>query len=750
MAPGKTMTRTMTSKRAVGFLSFALALCLAPRPGLSAQTGTLAGHVIDAESGDPIGWVSIVIEELKRTQISDAEGYFSFSSLPPGAYVLQTLHIGYHDARFQVQVAVGDTTHFDLKMGHQLLQVPAVLVAGERPIAPLREPEMVFSGRKLRQNLSRTIAETIDYEPGIAQRAMGPAPARPVLRGLGGDRLLVLEDGERTGDLSATSSDHAVAIEPMTTERIEIIRGPQTLLYGSNALGGVVNVVRNAVPSTRPTALGGSAFWQGESINEGLAGGLALTRPLGPLALRLDGSLRTAGDIASPRGTLANTDIRTANTAVGLSLVRPWGHVGLAGSLYDSNYGIPPDPLGGHPQGVSINLARQHLEVRGQVLNGPGGWVKRLEMHHTYARYRHGEFEASGALGMEFGVITHDSSVLFRLNPLGPFENGAFGLWYEYRDYAAAGLNFTPPAEEYAGALFAYQEWQHELWALNAALRFDGRRIEPRQARDSRTVGRIQRRDFSGLSGGLSAHYRASQGLTLGTTLMCTYRPPGIEELFSEGPHLAAYAYEVGNGALDSERGLGLEGFVDYHHERGHLHLALFRNAIDGYIFPKNSGQPSRRRADLLLYQMVGEKVLMHGAEAALDWHITRRLKALATTSYVRGRLTEREEEPLPRLPPLQGRISLDYEPIEALRSTIALRLATDQQRTGLFESPTNGYRVLDISGQYYRHWRGYLHTFVLTLENVTNAVYRKHLNRVKDILPEPGRNVRLLHKVYF
>ena len=737
------------SKRAVVCLIFALVLCLAPRPGLGDQTGVLAGHVIDAENGEPIGWVTIVIEGLKRTQISDAEGYFSFSFLPPGEYVLQTLHIGYQDARFQARVAVGDTTHFDLKMGHQLLQIPAVLVAGERPVAPLQKPEMVFSGRKLRQNLSRTIAETIDYEPGIAQRTMGPAPARPVLRGLGGDRLLVLEDGERTGDLSATSSDHAVAIEPMTTERIEIIRGPQTLLYGSNALGGVVNVVRNAVPTERPVDLGGSIFWQGESVNGGLASGLALTRPLGPLTLRLDGSLRDAGDIATPRGPLANTDIRTDNTAVGLSLVRTWGHVGLAGSLYESNYGIPPDPLGGHPQGVSIDLERQHLEVRGEIRNGPD-WVKRLEMHHTYARYQHGEFEASGDLGLEFGVVTHNSNVLVRLNPLGPFANGAFGLWYEYRDYVAAGLNFTPPSEEYAGALFTYQEWMHGPWSVNAALRLDGRRIEPQQARDSRTVGRIQRRDFSGLAGGLSVHYSASKGLTLGTTLMRTYRAPGIEELFSEGPHLAAYAYEVGNGVLDSERGLGLEGFVDYHHERGHLHLALFRNAIDGYIYPKNSGQPSLRRADLLLYQMVGEQVLMHGAEVALDWHIARRLKAVATISYVRGQLSERQDEPLPRLPPLQGSMSLDYEPIEALRSTIALRLAADQDRTGPFESPTNGYRVLDLSGQYYRHWRGHLHTLVLTLENVTNATYRKHLNRVKDILPEPGRNVRLLHKVYF
>ena len=347
-------------------------------------------------------------------------------------------------------------------------------------LAPLQEPEVVFSGSKLRQNLSRTIAETIDYEPGIAQRSMGPAPARPVLRGLGGDRLLVIEDGERTGDLSGTSSDHAVAIEPMTTERIEVVRGPRTLLYGSNALAGVVNVVRGYVPSERPDGFGGSVTYQGESVNRGLSGGLTLEQPLGPLALRFDSSLRNADDIATPHGVLANTDIRTGNASVGLSLVRPWGHVGASGSLYDSDYGIPPDPEGGHPHGVSIDLQRQHLEGRGEILTGPD-WLQRLELHHSFSRYQHGEFEASGDLGMEFGVLTHNTGALAHLDRMGPFANGAIGLWYEYRNYAAAGLNFTPPAEEYAGALFTYQEWEHGPWAANAALRVDARRVEPRE-----------------------------------------------------------------------------------------------------------------------------------------------------------------------------------------------------------------------------------------------------------------------------
>ncbi|MCY4605231.1 MAG: carboxypeptidase-like regulatory domain-containing protein, partial [Gemmatimonadetes bacterium] len=160
--------------------------------------------MIDAESGQPVGWTTVVIEGLERARTSDAEGHFFFANVPPGAHVLQSLHVGYHEARFKVEVVAGDTTHVDLAIGHESLHMETIVVEGETEsaLAPLQEPEVVFSGSKLRQNLSRTIAETIDYEPGIAQRSMGPAPARPVLRGLGGDRLLVVEDGERTGDLS--------------------------------------------------------------------------------------------------------------------------------------------------------------------------------------------------------------------------------------------------------------------------------------------------------------------------------------------------------------------------------------------------------------------------------------------------------------------------------------------------------------------------------------------------------------------
>jgi iron complex outermembrane receptor protein len=719
----------------------------------SAQSGALAGRMLDAESNDPIGWVTVLVEDTERGQITDEQGRFFFADLPVGQHIIETLHISYHNTRFAVEIKAGDTTHVDLRIGHQELQLEGVHIEGQRADspAPLDEPDVVFSGNKLRQNLSQTIAETIDYEPGIAQRTMGPAPARPVLRGLSGDRLLILEDGERTGDLSATSSDHAVAVDPMTTQRIEIVRGPETMLYGSNALGGVINVQRGYVPVERPNASGGTVSWQGESVNSGLSLGFERVHSLGrSLALRADGSWRTAGDVSTPRGTLTNTGIQTGNAALGLSTVRAGGYAGAALGAYRSDYGIPPDPNGGHPDGVTIEMERQHAEFRAQWRGDMLIGAQTLDVHHTFSRYGHAEYEDNRALGMEFGVLTHNGGAQMRWTPSGAQQRTALGFWYEYRDYAAAGLNFTPDAKEYAGALFSFSGWRSGPWQIHGALRADVRRVQPNEARYSRQVGSIETRDFSGLSGGFSLQYQLHTQIATGVTLMRTFRAPGIEELFSEGPHLASYAYEVGNSSLDSERAWGTEIFVEFRRGIDHLNIALFRNQIDGYIFPQNTGQRSWRRADLFLYQTAGLDAIMHGVETSFAWHMTARWKTAGTLSYVRGTLTELADEAMPRLPPLQGRVGLTYEPREALEWTGSLRWAAAQRRTGPFENPTDGYAVLDLSGQYNVYWRGHLHAFSLSLHNATDAVYRKHLNRIKELFPEPGRSARLLHKVFF
>jgi iron complex outermembrane receptor protein len=718
----------------------------------AALNGNLVGIITDADNGQGLGWSSLYFAEINRSVTAHEDGSFHFYDIPVGEYELQVFRVGYHDYKASVRIIENDTTFITIKLRNSPLSTAGILVESDKfgPESEMQSPAVEVSGKKLRQNLGMTIAKTIETEPGLAQRTMGPAPARPVLRGLGGDRLLILEDGERTGDLSATSADHAVVIEPMNAERIEVIRGPAALLYGSNTIGGVINVSRGYVPATLPHRIEGNLSLQGESVNRGFAGGANVLVPVGKFAARVEGSYRNADDIEAPKQTLINTDIETKNATAGLSYVPEWGFLGLSGSLYDSKYGIPPDAEGGHPQGVRIELDRKHFESRAQVYPGLS-WMYRTDMAYSYKRYKHSEFEANGQLGVRFGVVTHNVNVLTHFNKKGSLRHGEAGLWGEVRDYASSGLNFTPASKEYSYAAFVYGEHEMGRFGFSGALRFDHKSVVPNE---EKIVERadfslyIRQRNFSDLSGGLKLVYNLGRGFSVGTNIMRTFRAPGIEELFSEGPHLAAYAYEVGNSELEKEIGFGLELCFKYVTENTDLHLAFFRNDIKDYIFPDNSGRKSLRRADLYLYQYVGENALMQGFETTLDWHFYDPWSLAGTLSFVKADLVDKNT-PIPRIPPLNGRTALHYES-DGLSFEGAVRFADKQDRLGEFETPTAGYVVFDFSTQYYFAALNFLHTVSFAIENITNTEYRQHLNRVKDIMPEPGRNFKLLYKVYF
>ena len=718
--------------------------------------GVLFGITVDSNTGEPLGWTQLLIAELNRSITAHDDGTFHFFSLPAGVYTLKTFRVGYQDLAFKVTVTADDTTEITLALTGAPVAGKAVTVEGDRDdlLSALTRADVEVSGKKLRQNLGRTIAETIDSEPGISQRTLGPAPARPVLRGMGGDRLLVLEDGERTGDLSATASDHAVVIEPLAAERIEVIRGPEALLYGSGSLGGVINVARGYVPATLAHHVNGAVSLQGESVNRGYSGGAFLNAPLGPLSLRMDGSYRDARDIATPLGDLPNTAIRTLNGSAGISLVRSWGYVGTSGSLYESDYGIPPDSVAGHPGGVRIDLNRRHLESRAELLPR-SGWVRRLTLRHSFTRYRHSEIEYSERLGREiagtgFDVLTHHLSAMMRFNQSGIFRNGALGVCGEFRDHSTpAGRNLTPRSNEYAGAVFGYQEANWQRFAVNGALRFDVKQVRPREnLGDVTQAGRVRERSFRGVSGAFSGIYQPWNGFYLGATALRSFRAPGIEELFSVGPHLAVYTYEVGNADLAPERGLGLEGFLEVRHQRGHVRVAAFRNDISNYIFPENTGKRSSRIYSLFEYRFSGKNALLSGIEGAFDWQLFQRWFAGGTFSYVRGELRD-SREPLPRIPPLEGKLNLRYQAGQFSLGG-GMNAAAAQNRIGRFESTTAGYVAFSLFGQYNFSAGGLFHTLSLNAGNLLDSEYRKHLNWVKHIMPEPGRNVRLLYKMFF
>ena len=710
---------------------------------------SISGQVIDAEAGTPLVDVHVSLlctaegASLFRT---GRTGEFRFDEIAPETYTLRFERVGYETLDQEI-VVNADSTAMTVKLKRSPLQLGEVVVTpGDEEHAHFEKTtDLNLSAQELGQQMGATIAETLSGEVGIAQRTMGRAAARPVIRGMGGDRLLILEDGGRTGDKSASAADHAVAIDPTTATNIEITRGPASLIYGSSALGGVVNVKREAIPQTLPNRPTMNLTFQGESVNSGLTGTTGLTIPIGDLAWRLELNRRHTDDTHTPIGVLENTSLSQTNFSTGVSMVKDWGHFGISGGSYRSDYGIPGSPEG-HIQGVTIDLERQRYE--GDFEYGfQQSFLEKLKLHSTYTRYQHQEIESNNTLGVEFGLLTYNLSALAYMH-----GDAVAGIWGEYRDHATGGFYWTPHTREMslAGFYFKQKRLNDDL-TLQGAIRYDVRRIEPFEDGAVTRAGAVQQRDFGGVSSAASGIYHWDDHLETGATLMKTFRTPGIEELFSDGPHLASYSYEIGNAELGSEDGFGTEVFLRYSAERVKLNFTVFRNQIFSYLIPTNTGEKewgSGAAGWLWIYQYRGQDAVLDGAEFSVDAEIVSRLQAQVRMSYVRGTLAD-SESPLERIPPLNGKVALRYV-TRPLKVHFTARLSDGQYRLSEFEEATDGYIVYDVGFQLaFPVWQ-LQHQAVVTIENIFDTEYRQHLSRIKSVMPEPGRNMKLLYRLNF
>ncbi|RKU05595.1 hypothetical protein C6502_21945 [Candidatus Poribacteria bacterium] len=714
-----------------------------------ARNTSISGKVIDAETETPLVDVHVSLSRnaegisLFRT---GKTGQFRFDEIAPGIYTLRFERAGY-EASDQEIIVEADPLMMTIKLKRNPVELGEVIVTpGDEEHAHFEKTtDLNLAAQELNQQMGATIAETLSGEVGIAQRTMGRATARPVVRGMGGDRLLILEDGRRTGDKSASSADHAVAIDPTTATNIEITRGPASLIYGSSTLGGVVNVKRETIPQTLPHRPTMNLTFQGESVNSGLTGTTGFTIPIGDLAWRLELNRRHTDDTHTPIGILENTSLSQTNFATGISLVKDWGHIGISGGSYSSDYGVPGSPEG-HIHGVTIDLDRQRYE--GDFEYGfQQSFLEKLKLHSTYTRYQHQERESNNRLGVEFGVLTTNVSALAHMR-----GDAVAGVWGEYRDHATGGFYWTPHTREMSLAGFYLKQKQlNDDLTLQGAIRYDVRRVEPFKEGVVTRAGPVAQRDFGGVSSAVSGIYHWDDHLETGATLMKTFRTPGIEELFSDGPHLAVHSYEIGNAELGSEDGLGTEAFLRYAAKRLKINLTVFRNQIYGYLIQANTGEKdwgSGAAGWLWIYQYQGQNAVLEGAEFSVDTEIVPRFQVEASMSYVKGTLTA-SESPLERIPPLNGKVALRYV-TQPLNLHFTARFSDGQHRLGEFEETTDGYIVYDAGIQFaFPVWQ-LQHQAVVTVENIFDTEYRQHLSRIKSVMPEPGRNVKLLYRLIF
>lgn len=714
----------------------------------------LRGMVLDMESGQAVSDVYLLLHPKGRPRegrdlTAAADGSFLIPDLPWGDYVLNINRTGYRVQILEVRVHAEEERNVIVYLQPVVFETAPVVVTGSHMhsrIEPADELSSILRGRELDKELGLTLAATLKNETGLAMRAMGPAPARPVIRGLGGDRVVMSEDGGRTTDLSASSPDHAVTIEPFSVERIEVMRGPIVLTKTPSTLGGIVNVVRHEIPQDRHDNILGSVGFHAESANSGLLGSAHAEIPLEPFMLRAELSARNAGDLRTPEARLRNSDSRSLDYAIGTSHIHESGFLGVSYRDYSLGYGVPGGFVGAHPQGVDIELERRQMNLRGtQVFDTE--MLHDLAVVVNRAYYRHKEFEASGLIGSEYRIVNWNADLRATHHAHGALTGGMLGLDIEHRDFTVGGYVFTSPAVSFGIAPYLFERLRFGDLSIEAALRYSFNQVTPRAEKPDARIGVIRARRFSALSASATFLYELTDIVHLGVNLSRSNRMPTIEELYSEGPHLAAYSYETGNPDLDLERGVGMELFLYHHFESLSFNLNVFRSELESFIVPRNTGRINYSTF-LPIHATAGVPALFFGAEAQVEWRPWRSLTMQVALSQTQGSFRE-TGRPLPQIPPLKAMTGVDFR-MDTWRFGLEAVMAARQDRVDEFEEPTAGYVIVNGSAQYSFTTGTTVHNVSAVVENLLDQPYRNHLSRIKVILPEAGVNLRFTYRLFF
>ena len=742
-------------------------LLLLPGSALLAQGGvTLSGRVTDASNGTALPAAILRLVDLHREARAHEDGTFTFGLVSAGTYQMTVHRIGYQSITRSVVVRAG-MEPVSFAMRPSPLQLNATVVTGqvsERGVSSAISPVNVLSDAKLDRRLDGTVGSTVAGTPGVSMVTMGPATARPVVRGLSGDRVLILEDGLRTGDLSSTSADHGVAADPLTARKIEVVRGPMSLLYGSSALGGVVNIIRQEIPTVDLDHPHGAMSTQVSSVNNGATLGGYGEFPLAGFSVRTEGSLRTAGDLRTPVGRLPNTQINTMGAAVGASMIGEWGYAGLSYRYFGNDYGIPGGFVGAHPNGVDV-VMRRHM-ARSEVDWHPvEGYFESVKANLAFSAYNHDEIEKSGSVATSFQQLMTAMEVVARHTHAGPATGGVLGFRGQYRDVTPGGAIRATPTADWSLAVFAVEEFGSGPLTAQAGVRYDVARFIPLRNRNIVVQGDTiptAPRWFGSLSASLGALYSMDNGLRFGASLSRSYRTPDFNELYSDGPHLAAYSYDVGDPRNNQEVGYGLDLFARLERERVRAEFAVFANQMDGYLFPRNTRELGRV-GQRWKFQFTNEDATLVGAEGEMEITLVEHVVLEATASYVRGTISgSRDTIPgidgapdvvesrfLPLMPPLNGRIGMRHETPKWSYGG-GVRMAARQTLLGDFETETPAFATVDMHAGWRLVLGSRLHSLTLRADNLLNAEIREHLSRTKEIIPEAGRNVSLLYRVQF
>ncbi|MCB2089501.1 MAG: TonB-dependent receptor [Sphingomonadaceae bacterium] len=649
----------------------------------------------------------------------------------------------------------------------------------------------VMEGTELQSNLDGQVGEVLAKLPGVSASGFSPGASRPILRGFSGERVKVLVDGLGALDASNTSADHAVSIDPLTAERIEVLRGPAVLLFGSQAIGGAVNVIDKRIPLRRmkePFHLDALAgFNTAADLREG---GASLDVPLGQMfVFHADGAYRKTDDLTVPgyviapglradlladaadhdadgepeeaeelreaalqRGTLPNSATQTWSANAGVAFFAGESNLGFSFGIYDTSYGVPGRPGMGHHHEeaaapvkglvaaeeehgegpVSIGMRQYRADLRGELALG-GGVFSQLRTRVGYSDYTHTEFEGD-EVGTVFNVTGIEARAELIQKQQGSWR-GSIGTQYYFRDFEAIGAEaFVAPNRTDQFAVFALQEVGMGPVQLEFAGRYESTAVK--------SISLGVERDFSTLSGAVGIAHETEGGLRFGLTGSRAQRAPSGEELFSDGPHIATQAYELGDPALSKESAWGLEAYVRGRVGLADVSFAVFQNWFSDYIYLNETGL-EEDELPVFAYQQGDANYFGIEGEVSLPIIDSGPFRLIADLrgDYVRARLSD--GTPLPRIPPLSLLGALEGK-TEHFDGRVEVQWFGSQTSTAPFETATDSFAFVNASLAWKPLRGGNNLTILFQVDNIFDAEGRRHASFTKDFVPLAGRNFKV------
>ncbi len=644
----------------------------------------------------------------------------------------------------------------------------------------LAQPNAVLDAEKLQRLVASSIGESLIHLPGVHSSSFGQAVGRPVIRGLGGPRVKTTEDRIDSLDVSVSSPDHLVTVEPFTADSIEVLKGPSTLLYGTGAIGGVVNVHTGRIPQSVPESTEAKIDLRGADNAERRSSAGRLDVGLGNTVLHFDGFYRDADEYEIPGfaessrlraleeaeheeeeghdeeeheeeeeafGELPGSEMEVKGGSFGISHIGDRGFIGIAVSAYEADYGLPGGH--GHHEEEEEHEGEEEEEEHGEEgspvlgleqtrvdleagLEQPFRGIESVNFRVGFNDYEHTEVEGSGEIGTRFTTEAVEGRIAFAHEEVGGIA-GTFGLQLSQREFAAIGEEaFVEPVDTDTVGVFYVGQTSLGQFDLEGGVRFEKVEHDP-------TANRSRSFNLGAVSLGLIRRF--GENWKVSAQLDQSSRAPVAEELYSDGAHLATNSYEIGDPSLDEEEATNISATLQYANENVSFMLSAYRTDFSDFIF---EGATGAEIDELPVLQWQQEDAEFTGFEADVQWRAFTwdggSLSFNAGFDVVDVDLSGPEEH-LPRIPPQRWRLGTVAQWGQFV-AEIGYTDVDDQDDVAAGELPTDGYDNLRAYLGYRARMGDASVEFFVRGDNLTDEEQRYHTSFIKDFAPQPGRTI--------